>query len=215
VRNSAPDLYPVDDLKRTHRVTLLIWGAMAALSNLKKYLARFRHPIMGGTSFNLAYIHGGTELTMSMGSNNRLKEVGKAGNVVPDICEFTIDIRPAKPDLNADEVVKFLEKEFKDLGLGFELAERKHDLGAWYTDREELQSFSRITKETVGRSNFADPRSTGYLDLQMLWEATERPTAFMFGGGIGSTAHKPDERIKISDLVKTRDFFLKVMEGLD
>ncbi len=192
-----------------------IWGAMAALSNLKKYLARFRHPIMGGTSFNLAYIHGGTELTMSMGSNNRLKEVGKAGNVVPDICEFTIDIRPAKPDLNADEVVKFLEKEFKDLGLGFELAERKHDLGAWYTDREELQSFSRIAKETVGRSNFADPRSTGYLDLQMLWEATERPTAFMFGGGIGSTAHKPDERIKISDLVKTRDFFLKVMEGLD
>jgi len=192
-----------------------IWGAMAALSNLKKYLARFRHPIMGGTSFNLAYIHGGTELTMSMGSNNRLKEVGKAGNVVPDICEFTIDIRPAKPDLNADEVVKFLEKEFKDLGLGFELAERKHDLGAWYTDREELQSFSRIAKETVGKSNFADPRSTGYLDLQMLWEATERPTAFMFGGGIGSTAHKPDERIKISDLVKTRDFFLKVMEGLD
>lgn len=192
-----------------------IWGTMAALSNLKKYLARFRHPIMGGTSFNLAYIHGGTELTMSMGSNNRLKEVGKAGNVVPDICEFTIDIRPAKPDLNADEVVKFLEKEFKDLGLGFELAERKHDLGAWYTDREELQSFSRIAKETVGRSNFADPRSTGYLDLQMLWEATERPTAFMFGGGIGSTAHKPDERIKISDLVKTRDFFLKVMEGLD
>jgi len=192
-----------------------IWGTMAALSNLKKYLARFRHPIMGGTSFNLAYIHGGTELTMSMGSNNRLKEVGKAGNVVPDICEFTIDIRPAKPDLNADEVVKFLEKEFKDLGLGFELAERKHDLGAWYTDREELQSFSRIAKETVGRSNFADPRSTGYLDLQMLWEATERPTAFMFGGGIGSTAHKPDERIKISDLVKTRDFFLKVMEDLD
>ncbi|HLE50224.1 MAG TPA: M20/M25/M40 family metallo-hydrolase [Patescibacteria group bacterium] len=192
-----------------------IWGTMAALSNLKKYLARFRHPIMGGTSFNLAYIQGGTELTTSMGSNNRLREVGKAGNVVPDICEFTIDIRPAKPDLNADEVVKFLEKEFKDLGLGFELAERKHDLGAWYTDREELQSFSRIAKETVGRSNFADPRSTGYLDLQMLWEATERPTAFMFGGGIGSTAHKPDERIKISDLVKTRDFFLKVMEGLD
>ena len=30
MRNSAPDLYPVDDLKRTHRVTLLIWGAMAA-----------------------------------------------------------------------------------------------------------------------------------------------------------------------------------------
>jgi len=30
LRNSAPDLYPVDDLKRAHRVTLLIWGAMAA-----------------------------------------------------------------------------------------------------------------------------------------------------------------------------------------
>lgn len=190
-----------------------IWGSLKALGSLKEYLDSFSHPIMGGTSFNLAFIQGGAELARSVGLNNRLVEVGKAGNVVPDICEFTVDIRPAKPDLNADKVIEFLEKELKDLGLGFELVERKHDLGAWYTDKREIDGFTKIAEEVVGECNFGDPRSTGYLDLQMLWQTVGKPPSFMFGGGIGSTAHKPDERIKIGDLIKTRDFFLKVMES--
>lgn len=192
-----------------------IWGTTTVLSDLKKYGDRFAHPIMGGTSFNLAYIHGGAELTKSVGINKRLVEVGKAGNVVPDICEFTIDIRPAKPELNADKVIEFLEKEFKSIELEFELVERKHDLGAWYTDKKELIDFVRIAEQVTGRSKFGDPRQTGYLDLQMFWNAVGRPPSFMFGGGIGSTAHKPDERIKIGDLIKTRDFFLKVLNSLD
>lgn len=192
-----------------------IWGSLKVLGSLKEYLDSFSHPIMGGTSFNLAFIQGGAELARSVGLNNRLVEVGKAGNVVPDICEFTVDIRPAKPDLNADKVIEFLEKELKDLGLGFELVERKHDLGAWYTDKREIDAFTKIAEEVVGECNFGDPRSTGYLDLQMLWLTVGKPPSFMFGGGIGSTAHKPDERIKISDLIRTRDFFLKVMENLD
>lgn len=192
-----------------------IWGSISALTSLKKYLADFHNPIMGGTSFNLAFIQGGAELAKSVGVSNRLEKVGKAGNVVPDVCEFTIDIRPATPDLDADKVIRFLAKELKDLGLGLEIIERKHDLGAWYTDKREIEGFTKIAKEVVGECNFGDPRSTGYLDLQMLWQTTGKPPAFMFGGGIGATAHKPDERIKISDLIRTRDFFLKVMEGLD
>jgi len=192
-----------------------IWGSISALASLKKYLDNFHNPIMGRTSFNLAYIHGGAELAKSVGVNNRLEKVGKAGNVVPDVCEFTIDIRPAKPDLDADKVIEFLKNEFKTLGIDFELVERKHDLGAWYTDKKEIQNFAKVAREVTGENNFANPRSTGYLDLQMLWRTAGKPPSFVFGGGIGSTAHKPDERIKISDLIKTRDFFLKVMEGLD
>ncbi len=191
-----------------------IWGATMVLASLKKYLETFNHPFMGGTSFNLAYIHGGAKLAIPIGDDNRLVRVGKAGNVVADICEFTIDIRPAKPDLNADKVIKFLEKEFKSLGLSFELVERKHDLGAWYTDKNEVRSFSAVAKKVTGKMKFSDPRQTGYLDLQMFWDVVGRPPAFMFGGGIGSTAHKPDERIEIGDLIKTRDFFQKVMESL-
>ncbi len=192
-----------------------IWGTTEVLSKLKNYLDTFSHPIMGGTSFNLAYIFGGAKLAKSIGKNKCLVEVGKAGNVVPDICEFTIDIRPAKPDLNAGKVIEFLESSFSALGLGFELVEKKHDLGAWYTDEKDIEKFGKMARGITGESKFADPRRTGYLDLQMLWDIVGRPPSFMFGGGIGSTAHKPDERIKISNLIKTRDFFLKVMEGLD
>lgn len=191
-----------------------IWGTTEALRKLKEYLAGFNHPVMGGTSFNLACIQGGARLTSSIGKNNRLIEVGKAGNVVPDICEFTIDIRPAKPDLDAEKVIKFLKKEFGVLDLGFELVEKKHDLGAWYTNKEEITDFLKVAKEITGENRLGDPRETGYLDLQMFWDAVGRPRSMMFGGGIGVTSHKSDERIKIIDLIKTRDFFLKVLDSL-
>ena len=191
-----------------------IWGTTEVLLKLKNYLNTFSHPIMGGTSFNLAYIFGGAKLAESIDKNKCLVEVGKAGNVVPDICEFTIDIRPAKPDLNAGKVIKFLESSFSALGMGFELVEKKHDLGAWYTDEKDIEKFGKMARKITGDSKLADPRQTGYLDLQMLWKIVGRPPSFMFGGGIGSTAHKPDERIKIPDLIKTRDFFRKVIEEL-
>lgn len=34
----------------------------------------------------------------------------------------------------------------------------------------------------------------------------------MFGGGIGKTAHKPDERIAIGDLEKAKAFFIECLK---
>lgn len=176
-----------------------IWGTVQVLNKLRANLEN-------QATFNLAYIHGGTEIPQSIGPDNRLNEVGKAGNVVSDICEFTLDIRPSFSRINVQSIISQLQKEFNFCKLKFELVEQKHNLGAWNTNPADLAD--------LGNVDFADINSTGYLDLQMLWEATGKPTSFMFGGGIGSTAHKPDERIKISDLIKTRDFFKKVFENL-
>jgi len=60
-----------------------------------------------------------------------------------------------------------------------------------------------------------NPGESGYIDLQMIWEATGRPPSFMFGGGNGDTTHKADEHIKIEDLIKTRDFFVEVLKVHD
>ena len=109
--------------------------------------------------------------------------------------------------LNADKVIRLLEKEFLAFELGFDIIEKKHDLGAWYTDKTDLTDYLNKAEQITGQKKLADPRQTGYLDLQMFWDTVGRPTSLMFGGGIGSTAHKPDERINISDLIKTRDFF--------
>ncbi len=47
----------------------------------------------------------------------------------------------------------------------------------------------------------------------MLWSRTARPRAFMFGGGVGDTAHTPQEHISIDALIKSRDFFKAVLDN--
>lgn len=184
-----------------------IWGSFIALNELTKYLSKYTHPIMGSTTFNLAYLLGGAELPNSLLAKN-LDNVGKAGNVVPDICEFTIDIRPAKAGLNSKTIIDQIQKSLQKKQLQMEIVEIKHDLGAWYTDEKDIKNF-------LQGNNYSDPKKTGYLDLQMFWDRVGRPPAFMFGGGIGSTAHKPDERIKIKDLLATQDFFVKVFKKIN
>lgn len=190
-------------------------GVFDTVTEIKKYLATYKHPIMGPTSMNLAYILGGTELPNgeSFTNNNELVKVGKEGNVIPDLAEFILDIRPSSPDLTIDKITEFASGVASERGYKFEVNGIRHNLGAWYTNLNQIETFAEIVKETTGEEvQFDDPGESGYLDLQMFWEATGRPRALMFGGGNGDTAHKPDEHIKIEDLIKERDFFKKVLE---
>lgn len=60
---------------------------------------------MGPSSFNVAYLLGGTQKLHSFDTNESLVPVGQAGNVVPDIMEFALDIRPSQPNINADIII--------------------------------------------------------------------------------------------------------------
>lgn len=167
---------------------------------------------MGKTSFNLAYMFGGRERHDSFDDKNELKKVGDAGNVVPDIAEFVIDIRPSTPGLDGKAVIEILQERLLARDLEAEIISRTHDLGAWYTDSSDIARFADIVRKVVGRGiDFDDPKTSGYLDLQMLWEATGRPVACMFGGGVGDTAHRSDEHIELDNLIKTRDFFREAL----
>lgn len=189
-------------------------GVFTALAETKKYLSRYKHPVMGSTSMNLAYLFGGAEIEDG-GSYNDKKELiklGREGNVIPDLAEFVVDIRPSSPDLTANKIIKEVEGTAKSHGYELRDIKLRHQLGAWYTDFSKIEDFARIAKETAGKINIGKPGESGYIDLQMLWEATGRPPAFMFGGGEGATAHMPNEHIKIENLIKERDFFKKVLE---
>ena len=192
-------------------------GVFDTITETRKYLAKYMHPIMGPTSMNLAYLLGGTELPggESFTGNGELVRVGKEGNVIPDLAEFILDIRPSSPDLTVDKITEFMSGVAIERGYKFEINGVRHNLGAWYTDVNQIETFREIAKQVTGKKvQFDNPGRSGYIDLQMLWEATGRPPAFMFGGGVGATSHKPDEHIEIESLIKERDFFQKVLEKI-
>ena len=191
-----------------------IQNGMICLNKLEKFVKEHKHPVMGESSFNIAYVLGGASRPDSKDKDGHLSVVGQAGNVVSDVLEFVLDIRPAIPDLTPDKIFNFLSEETKKLALGFEIVEKTHNYGAWYTDIKELKQYQKNGESAISQKIVIDnPGKGGYIDLQMLWDKVGRPPAFMFGGGKGTTAHAPDEHIEIPDLLKTRDFFLSFLES--
>jgi succinyl-diaminopimelate desuccinylase len=190
-------------------------GATQSLASLSNLLKQYKHKKMGSTSMNTAYILGGSKEKNSLSTNNTLTTVGQQGNVIPDVCEFVIDIRPATPDLTPEIITKHLKTYLSKNGYKLEIINLRHNLGAWYTDTTQIKSVLKLAQEITNTSTpkIDNPSKGGYIDLQMLWNKLGRPPAVMFGGGDGSTAHAANEYIKIKDLIKTRDFFLNLLNS--
>lgn len=191
-------------------------GAFQGIADLRGYLEKYKHPFMGDTSLNLAYMVGGKGKSdgSSFRSDGRLGDVEQEGNVIPDLAEYVLDIRPSSPDISAEKILTELENSAIGNGYTFMGANIRHQLGAWYTDLSEIKEFVKLAKEAIGKKavDIEEPSKSGYLDLQMFWEATGRPSSFMFGGGDGETAHKPEENISIEKLIIERDFFKKILQ---
>lgn len=184
------------------------------LQNLKKFVFSHKHKVMGGSSFNTAHVIGGANISDSLDKSGNLNSVGQAGNVIADIFEFVLDIRPATPELTPDKIFEFLQDESKKRKLKFEIVKKTHNYGAWYTDLEDISDYLEIAQETLEQKVEIDnPGNSGYIDMQMFWDKIGRPPAFMFGGGKGSTAHTPDEHIEIESLIKERDFFVNLLKN--
>lgn len=189
-------------------------GVYKIVSELRKYFGQFNHPQMGKTSLNLAYVLGGTNLGKKDSFTEQfLTQVGQEGNVIPDIAEFVIDIRPSSPILDSKNVIEQIVKIAKTENIKFKLIKVRHDLGAWYTDKSAVKKIEKVAKMKTGKVLYSKPSESGYIDLQMLWKVCGTPPAIMFGGGDGTTAHKDNEYIKLTDLIKSRDFFREIIKS--
>jgi acetylornithine deacetylase/succinyl-diaminopimelate desuccinylase-like protein len=191
-----------------------IQGTIKCLDQLGKFLATQTNGQLGNTPWNVAYMFGGSERPDSY-HDGQLTVVGKQGNVVPDVCECVLDIRPAPETLSTDEIETVLREAGNRLNLKYESVSVGQRLGSWFTDPVELDPYLNVVRKIVGEARLSKPQEVGYIDLQMAWSTLGKPPALTFGAGLGSTSHKPDERISIGDLRKGERVFAEIMTMIE
>ncbi len=160
-----------------------------AINKLKNYLSQFVDPELGSTSLNLASIEGR----------------GSAPNVVPDKCQFILDIRPSVSQVNAKSILDELNKFV--IGLGGKLINPKvkFNFSSWLTPK------SKLTKLGL---NFKNISTSGYIDIQMLWQLFNQPLCLTIGAGTQQTAHASNEYIEIEKLEKLPTILFNIIQNL-
>jgi len=168
-----------------------ITGSTKVLSKLKSWVKTFSSNELGISTLNVAYIKGG----------------GSEGNIIAESCEYIIEIRVANENLNADLVSKFITEESEKLGLKVNSIKIRHDLGSWITSEKKLKSIILVAPKKKIKSS----KKFGYTDAQMLWEAFGKVSTFSLGAGESGQAHKADEFVKISNVIKCQKFFETIL----
>jgi acetylornithine deacetylase/succinyl-diaminopimelate desuccinylase-like protein len=184
-----------------------IEGAFEAIKEFKKALSQYSTPDLGISSCNLAFLRGGLNRGGNEGDKIRL---GREGNIVPDFAEFVLDIRPASPNLKSKTVIKVIEDSLKRNGYQLLEAKVRHDLGAWITPKKDIKKIVSL----FGKPKFTDISKAGYGDTQMLWEAFNKIPCVAFGPGEINCAHKANEYVRISSLIKAEKFFRKLIQSV-
>jgi succinyl-diaminopimelate desuccinylase len=180
-----------------------ILGSYNAISKFKDQISKYKTKELGKSTINLAWISGGQKVT---GSN----ELGKEGNVIPDFCQFVLEVRTANPELNAEKVIKLISYELTKQNLSLITATVSHDYGAWITPKADLKVIAKIAKT----NKFTEAEKRGYVDLQMLWQNFGKPVCFSFGVGESSACHKANEYVEIYKLKKGEMFWTNLLKSV-
>lgn len=169
--------------------------SMKIVQKIINDIGKFSNPELGKPTLNLAYIKGGI-----ISDKN---EVTVQGNIIPNYCEYVIEIRSTDPRLNANYVKRIVVKESLKLGLENAAFSVKHDLGSWITSKDDLKEILSL----VENKEFKRASQGGYIDIQMLWDKFGKPPTFVLGSGQVGQAHKGNEFVAIKDLDQATVFY--------
>jgi len=176
-----------------------ITNSLIILKKLSDWLSKFKDPSFGSTSINVAYINGG----QYQGKDEKGLILGKQGNIIADICQFVIDIRPSTNNINSQKIINFINRESKKLGVNLSDYFVRYDYKSWLTPKKEIK-INNLSK-------FNQIDKTGYIDVQLLWQAFNKIPCFTIGAGSINQAHKPDEFVDIKKLLKLDEIINKLL----
>lgn len=171
------------------------------IRDLEKWLKRFQTPELGKSTLNIAYILGGTNT-----GNNLLS---KEGNIIPNYCEYVVEIRVASRNLSAKVISEYLYQQSVKQGLKVEEIKVRHDLGSWTTPVGQLKNIIKLSPT----SKILNAKNRGYIDIQMLWEAFGKVPCFSYGVGSKNTAHKENEYVEIKNIKKAEKFYRNLISN--
>jgi len=163
--------------------------ATKSIDKLKEFLSQFIDPELGITSVNLASIEGR----------------GSSSNVVPDNCQFILDIRPSSSKINAELIIDQLKKYIEELKGELSDFKVKFDFGSWLTSKTKLARLGL---------DFKNLTTSGYIDTQMLWQKFNQPKCLTIGAGVQKTAHTSNEYVEINQLNKLEKILFNIIQKI-
>ncbi|MDR2463588.1 MAG: M20 family metallopeptidase [Verrucomicrobiales bacterium] len=154
---------------------------------LMKKLAKFSHPQLGATSIAATTISGGAK-----------------DNIIPDTCEMHADLRYT-PDLTVSAVLALIRADLKKLRIPaiVSVNSDNHPLHT-AADHELIQKIRPHTNGLATAPWFCDAAIFGAHGIP----------AVALGPGSIAQAHTADEFIKLGDLEKGREGYLKILRAL-
>jgi len=172
------------------------------IQNLINWINKFNKSRLGQSSTNIAYINGGQYKELD--SNNNLI-LGKQGNIIPDICQFVLEIRPNNTNINGNSVSKFIKNQCQQLNLVIYEIKICEDYKQWFTPKNRLFYLNNLNLD------YKKIDTTGFIDIQMLWEKFNKIPCFTIGAGEQSKAHSSDEYINIQKLIKLQEIVNQIL----
>lgn len=155
------------------------------------------HPDMGSSTITFGLIQGGYQ-----------------PYVVPDQCSFTVDIRLVPPfttEIVLESIKKYVQKiqqEDEKIRIEYQVTGDRPPIEANASSRL-LKSLLETVTEVTGETPIVRP-FTGYTDTAVVAGILGNQECMSYGPGSLSMAHKPDEYVKISDILRCE----KVMKCL-
>ena len=169
-------------------------------SNIKKFVSRFSHFLLGNATATITKIFGGI-----------------VPNMVPDYCEILMDIRTIPSLLidaildEADRIKLEYEKKYTGLSVEFEIINKRQHIET-NTDDLEVVKIRNAIKKITGE-NPLDIGINYFTDASIFIEEIPNIPIVLLGPGQQELAHQPNEWVGIDDYLKMIEIYKEILKN--